>query len=338
MNKTDSPLFRQWSLVRALCARHFGVSVQDLAQELRVTEKTIRRDLQTFARVGFPLDETLGPHGKKLWRIRPNGTEPQLSFAFDETLSLYLGRRFLDPLAGTILWEAAQKAFQKIHAGFGKGALNYLDKLAGQLHLTTVGASDYSAKREIVDELLRAVEERKATHIEYQSTRSTEPVTYEVFPYGLIFHRGSMYLVAHSRNHEEVRHFKIDRVSQVDVSAFPFTMPAGFDLSKHLSGCFGVFQGREEVLVKVQFSAGVARFVEEGQWHASQKLRRQKNGMVIAEFRLSSTEEIKRWIMSFGSQAVVLEPEGLRQEMWNEFSELIRQYDPTQKPRTKVPK
>ena len=39
---------------------------------------------------------------------------------------------------------------------------------------------------------------------------------------------------------------------------------------------------------------------------------------MLAEFDLSDTEEIKRWIMSFGQHAVVLEPEQLRRRScWN---------------------
>jgi len=47
----------------------------------------------------------------------------------------------------------------------------------------------------------------------------------------------------------------------------------------------------------------VARYVSESNWHESQKLTPQKDGSVLAEFQLSDTEEIKRWIMSFGQHA-----------------------------------
>ena len=55
----ETPLVRQWTLLRILCARHYGATVRDMAEEMGVSEKTIRRDLDTFERVGFPLTETL---------------------------------------------------------------------------------------------------------------------------------------------------------------------------------------------------------------------------------------------------------------------------------------
>jgi len=67
--------------------------------------------------------------------------------------------------------------------------------------------------------------------------------------------------------------------------------------------------------------------VQESKWHDSQKLAQQKDGSVLAEFQLSDTEEIKRWIMSFGKHAVVLEPEELREEIKEELGFLFREYE-----------
>ena len=112
----QSSLLRQWVLLRTLSARHAGASVKELAEELAVCEKTVRRDLDTFQQAGFPVEETVGQHGLKRWRLDPAKTQPGLSFAFDEAVALYLGRRFLDPLAGTVFWDAAQRTFHNPRA------------------------------------------------------------------------------------------------------------------------------------------------------------------------------------------------------------------------------
>ena len=43
---------------------------------------------------------------------------------------------------------------------------------------------------------------------------------------------------------------------------------------------------------------------------------------MLAEFDLDHTEEVKRWILSFGRHAVVLEPQQLRTELAEEVSAL----------------
>jgi predicted DNA-binding transcriptional regulator YafY len=83
------------------------------------------------------------------------------------------------------------------------------------------------------------------------------------------------------------------------------------------------------VHVQARFSAAVARHVEESTWHASQELTKEKDGSLLGEFDLDSTAEIKRWILGFGQNAVVVEPEALKGEIVAECSQLLRSYGPT---------
>jgi predicted DNA-binding transcriptional regulator YafY len=327
------PLVRQWLLLRTLCARRCGVSIEELAGELSVSTKTIRRDLGVFQEAGFPLEETVEQFGRKRWRIDPAKSQPGLSFAFDEAVALYLARRLMEPLAGTPFWEAAQRAFRKIRATLGSKALRYVERFAELFHETMVGVSDYSKKAELVDQLLLGIEDRRAVFITYRSLQSTEPITYDVFPYGIVHHRGSLYLVGWSPDHQEIRHWKLDRMEDAEVTEVRFERPEGFDLPGHLAKSFGVFHGQGNVHVKIHFSAEVARYVQEKTWHPSQKLKPQKDGSLLAEFDLDGTEEIKRWILSFGRHAEVLEPGELREQTRQELHALVGKYEAALSPR-----
>ena len=326
--KNQSPLTRQWVLLRLLSARRYGATVSEMAQEVGVTERTIRRDLEVFKEVGFPLEETVGQRGRKTWRVKTTPNQPQMSFSFDEALALYLGRRFLEPLAGTVFWESAQRAFRKIRAALSSSAIAYLDRIAARIHHTVVGASDYSRKAELIDQLMVGIEDSRAVFITYQSLRATEAVTYDVYPYGLTYHRGSLYLVGWAPDHEQIRHWKVDRVEGAELTPIRFQRPEGFNLEEHFKGSFGVYEGGGDVRVKARFSAEVARYVSESTWHPSQELTPQKDGSLIAEFQLDGTREIKAWILSFGRHAEVLGPEKLRGEILEELRLLLDHYCP----------
>jgi len=99
-----------------------------------------------------------------------------------------------------------------------------------------------------------------------------------------------------------------------------------FDLHAHLAKSFGVYHGDGDVHVKVRFTPTVSRYVEESHWHASQELSAQRDGSLVAAFDLDNTEEIKRWIMSFGKHALVLEPDALRDEIVAELAALMASY------------
>jgi len=264
------PLVRQWTLLRALSRRSDGLTVKQMAEELGVSQKTIRRDLETFQQVGFPIRQTTGQFGRKQWHLDASREAPGLSFAFDEAVALYLGQHLLEPLAGTVFWEASRRAFRKIRASLSTEALRYIDLFAALFHQTARGTSDYSRKAEMIDRLVQAIEDRRQAFITYRSLQATESVSYPIYPYGIILHHGSLYLVGYAPDHEEIRHWKIDRVEEVTLEELRFQRPDDFDLRDHLSGSFGIYHGEGEVHVKIRFSAEVARYVQEKTWHPSQ--------------------------------------------------------------------
>lgn len=218
----------------------------------------------------------------------------------------------------------------------GTEALKYVDRFAGLFHQTTVGVSDYSKKADLIDQLTIGIEDCRAVFLTYQSLQATEPVTYDVYPYGLVYHRDTLYLVGWAPRHEEIRHWRVDRIETAEVDKFPFQRPDDFDLKEHLAKSFGVYQGRGEIHVKVRFSPQVARYVQEKTWHTTQRLKAQTDGSLLAEFDLDGTEEIKRWILGFGRHAEVLEPKELREELMEELRSLLSRYGSVTSPRSAI--
>lgn len=88
---------------------------------------------------------------------------------------------------------------------------------------------------------------------------------------------------------------------------------------------FGVFQG-EPVKVKVWFHQDVAGYIKEKIWHENHEIEDQGDGSIIFEAEVAGTEEIKFWIMNWGSKAEVLEPESLRDEIRTEAEAMLRKY------------
>ncbi len=174
--------------------------------------------------------------------------------------------------------------------------------------------------------LLRLIEDAKATFVTYRSARSTEPVTYDIHPYGLVEHRGTLYVVGYSCYHEEIRTWKVDRMLSADVTHVPFDRPREFDVNQHFRGAFAVVTGAEPVRVRVRFSGTAARYVQEKRMHESQHVTVNSDGTAEATFELTSTLEIQSWILSFGSAAEVLEPQSLRDQIQKELQSTLQQY------------
>ena len=81
----------------------------------------------------------------------------------------------------------------------------------------------------------------------------------------------------------------------------------------------------------------MARYVHESIWHPSQVLTRQRDGSLVAEYQLGTTEEFQSWVLSFGSKAVIVEPAELRREITEGLRATLAAYEnlrPQEPPRT----
>jgi predicted DNA-binding transcriptional regulator YafY len=123
-----------------------------------------------------------------------------------------------------------------------------------------------------------------------------------------------------------VRHYKVNRIESLVIESLKFERPREFDVAEHLKRSFGIHGGDDDVTVVVRFHPSAARYVQESHWHPSQVLTKQRDASVLARFQLSSTVEIKSWVLSFGASAVVVEPAALRDEIARELAQLTELY------------
>lgn len=323
---SGSALHRQWKLLQLLSASPEMLTVKQIADIMGVSMKTVRRDIDVFRDVGIPLAYQTGAHGRKAYRIEPVGDESSVLFTFDELLAIYLARRFLAPLAGTLFWQAAQGAFRKIRLNVPPEALEYLENLAPLMHCTAVGASDYTRQSDLIDDLMVGIEDCDTVRLTYRKPQSDETEVYEIHPYAIVFHDHSLYLVGWSMKAKDIRHWKVDRILEARRTGDTFERPRGFDVQQHLASSFGIFRGGKTTKVVIHFDADVARQVSESAWHPSQVLDQKSDGSLTATFELGDLHEVTRWVLSFGSHAEVLRPKGLRNQVKQEIERMQGRY------------
>ncbi len=322
----DKQSVRRWNLLKMLSSRRHGVSIGDMADEMASGEKTIRRDLDFFRRRGVRLTEEVADRGRKHFKLAKLPAEADHSLDYLEAYALYVSREFLEPLAGTNLWDSAQSAFRKIKCSLNNTALSYLSQFGDMIH-RTVARADYSKKAEVIDALMVAIEDTQVVSVAYQSLNATEPSTRELHPHGFMYNFRALYLVAYAPEHRAIRTYKVNRIEDVQPTKKTFERLANFDIRKYLEGSFGVHSSSGEWFdVRVRFDAVVARYVSETCWHPTQRLVPQRDGSLIAEFRLNTAEELRSWTLGFGSHATVLEPLALRNSLRDELRRALESY------------
>jgi proteasome accessory factor B len=125
-----------------------------------------------------------------------------------------------------------------------------------------------------------------------------------------------------------VRTFALPRLQNLILTKKTFPTPLAFDLSKYLSGNFGVWSYAQDGLpgqvVRLCFTGYVARVVAERQWHANQEVITKRDGSVELRLQVSGWEELTGWILSWGRHARVLEPAKLREGIAAEVRDMRR--------------
>jgi predicted DNA-binding transcriptional regulator YafY len=104
-----------------------------------------------------------------------------------------------------------------------------------------------------------------------------------------------------------------------------FEYPEDFDPEKKLSEAFDmVFDNPIEA--RIWFSADQAKYVKERRFARRQKIIDQPDGSIILEMKTSGWWDVKRWVLGYGKDAVVLEPEKLRGEIREELKSQVKRY------------
>ena len=97
-----------------------------------------------------------------------------------------------------------------------------------------------------------------------RSLRATEPVTCDAYPCGLVYHRGSLYLVGHAPRHGRSATGR-SSIGDVPLAQLIFPGPEAFDLRAHLTGSFGVFPAPPTSL-PASASAPVAPYIQQSRF------------------------------------------------------------------------
>jgi len=123
----------------------------------------------------------------------------------------------------------------------------------------------------------------------------------------------------------EVRTVAIERVRRIEALDARFETLASFDFDSYIGSSFGVI-AEPATSVEIRFDRQWATYVEERTWHPSQKLTRSRDGSLSLHMEVGGSQELRTWLLSFGSGAEVLEPKALRAEVVRELKGALKRY------------
>jgi len=120
--------------------------------------------------------------------------------------------------------------------------------------------------------------------------------------------------------------FALDRIKTLEISDETFEKPENFNIEDFMSSSFGVFQGRAEK-VKIHFAKEIAEYIKEKKWHDTQILHAREDGSIIFEADVAGVDEIRFWVLSWGSETTVISPESLKLTTQKEIETMAENFN-----------
>jgi proteasome accessory factor B len=266
-------------------------------REHEAFQRKFERDKAELRDLGVPLETGTASvfDSEPGYRIaRREYALPDVHLEPDETAAVGIAAR---------LWQ---------HAGLAAAATSGLLKLrAAGVDVdqnATLGIEPVVTVDPAFGPLQTASRERREVSFPYRTPEDDAPAKRRLQPWGVVSWRGRWYVVGHDLDREATRCFRLSRiVGQVSVGneSDAFTRPAEVDLISHVARFTGPVEhlGVATVLAKPGKADGVRR------WARSVEPGPDGDRLTV---RYSDPDGFAHWLIAYGSDVVVLEPDEVR--------------------------
>ena len=307
-------------LARRLAASAEGLTLDEMAREMRVGRRTAER-LRDAVLMLFPAVEEVSDPPTKRWRIRGGLSAFEQAPTTTELVELTKAAQGLRTGGEAGRAAALESLERKLKSAMRSTTLNRLaPDLEALVRAETIAVQ--AGPRPSADEaMLAAIREAVLAQAPLGFTYArpgADARRRSVAPCGVMFGRAN-YLVAADRETGRIQTFRLDRMSAVEPQDGVAPPPEDFDLAVFASQSFGIYQDEiEEVVLWVTAEgAGEARG---WRWHPTQTFEDLPGGGVEVRFRASGMRELAWHLFTWGEQVSIIAPERLKAVMAAELA------------------
>lgn len=187
-----------------------------LADRLRISHRTVRRDVDRLRELGYNIRATMGPDGG--YRLDAGSELPPLLFDDDQVIALTVALRAVT-MTGAGIEEAAVRALTTMRQVMPSRLRHRLDSL----EFTTIPDGPGDARRtpvspDVLVALSTAIRAREVVRLDYASRMPADDAVQlasprRVEPVDLVVSRGRWLLVAWDLDREDWRFFRVERIA-----------------------------------------------------------------------------------------------------------------------------
>lgn len=295
-----------------------------IAKAIEVNTRTAERDIGRLRDLfGAPIEFDRTRRG---YYYTEPFEMPPVRLGEGEAIALFLGQRLLSQCRGTPFEEFVQQAMEKIQVLLPRSVVVDVQRTLGTVSFQVEPLRGEELEvAERYELLVKAAVERKSVFMEYYTASSGKVSERLIDPYHLRMADGAWYCIAYCHERKSVRTFALDRIIHLEITGESFEIPSDFSVEDYLADSLFIERGEPREVV-IEFDATQAAYIRGREWHKSQKLTELKDGGLRMTMTIGGLGELKRWIMSMGRHAWVVEPPELRDKIRGELAAALENY------------
>lgn len=300
------------------------LTTRGMAERLEVSERTIHRDMDALSAAGIPVYAERGSGGgwSLLEEFRTNLTG--LSRTEIQSLFLTSPSRLLADLG---LEKASDAALVKLLASLPSANRNDAEYARQRIHIDITGWNRPEEAIPLLPLIQEAVWKEYKLHFTYRRG-NCDDVERTVDPFGLVA-KGSVWYLAAAVD-GDIRAYRVSRIARAEMKEERFIRPEGFDLAKWWEKSTAEFKAQipryyatlrvlPEVLPRMYMAGRFARIEKVGEAEA--------DGWLRVSMRFQMEWDASEYVLSFGPNIEVIEPDSLRENVINLAKSVIAFYD-----------
>lgn len=288
---------------------HPTMTGTEIARRLEVDVRTARRYIAMLEELGVPVTADRGRHGG--YRLMPGFRLPPLMLSEDEALALTLGLL------------AARRMGLAAHAPGVEGALAKVERVLPEQIRERVRAVeevlvwDMGARQDsrpdgaVVLTLSIAARERRRVALCYRRPEG-ESTERRFDPYGLACRRGRWYATGYCHLRGEMRLFRLDRITGLEMQEENFQRPEGFDVLASVLQSLGTIPRGFPVEATLETTVEEARC---SIWAEAATLEKKQDGHVLLRGYTDNLDWMARLLASLGCPLTIHRPPELREAL-----------------------
>ncbi|MGW3719160.1 helix-turn-helix transcriptional regulator [Streptomyces sp. NPDC005133] len=290
------------------------MTARQLAEELKVSVRTVYRDVEALGAAGIPLYGDAGHAGGYQlvdgYRTRLTG------LTADEAQAAFLAA--LPGAAAELgLGEALATAQLKLRAALPAELREHAERIQERFLLDAPGWYGDADRTPHLTAAAAAVWARRAVVLQYRRWRAPEEIERLVEPYGLVLKAGRWYLVAGGPS--GIRTYRIDQILGLRPLEEQFVIPDGFDLAGHWNSHLADFRAR------LHTGEALVRLTPEGARRLG--VTPTGDGWTEARVPIESIDHAHGEFLRLGADVEVMTPAELRDRIAETVRTLATRYE-----------